>query len=90
MVDRPCTMGVLNSLFQVVLNLPSESQVEGLSIRTRMESIHGLMGVCPQHNLLWDTLTVFDPNSAQNPKPRTLNPKPYALFFKLSTLNLNS
>ena len=34
-----------------------DATVEGLSIRTKMESIHALMGVCPQHNLLWDTLT---------------------------------
>ncbi|GBG86818.1 hypothetical protein CBR_g42101 [Chara braunii] len=31
--------------------------IEGMDIRTEMGSIHSIMGVCPQHNLLWDTLT---------------------------------
>ncbi|XP_070006475.1 ABC transporter A family member 7-like isoform X2 [Nicotiana sylvestris] len=31
--------------------------VEGLDLRTQMNGIYGSMGVCPQHDLLWDTLT---------------------------------
>ncbi|XP_038895719.1 ABC transporter A family member 7-like isoform X4 [Benincasa hispida] len=31
--------------------------VEGLDIRTEMNGIYGSMGVCPQHDLLWETLT---------------------------------
>lgn len=31
--------------------------VEGLDIRTRMDEIYTSMGVCPQHDLLWETLT---------------------------------
>lgn len=31
--------------------------VEGFDIGTDMETLYGLMGVCPQHNLLWETLT---------------------------------
>lgn len=31
--------------------------VEGLNLRTQMNEIYGSMGVCPQHDLLWDTLT---------------------------------
>lgn len=31
--------------------------VEGLNLRTQMNKIYGRMGVCPQHDLLWDTLT---------------------------------
>ncbi|KAF5734705.1 ABC transporter A family member 7 [Tripterygium wilfordii] len=31
--------------------------VEGLDIRTDMEGIYTSMGVCPQHDLLWETLT---------------------------------
>ncbi|MCD7471870.1 hypothetical protein HAX54_012614 [Datura stramonium] len=31
--------------------------VEGLNLRTQMNKIYGSMGVCPQHDLLWDTLT---------------------------------
>jgi ABC-type multidrug transport system ATPase subunit len=29
----------------------------GRDIRTDMNAIYSLMGVCPQHDLLWDTLT---------------------------------
>ncbi|GER49989.1 ABC transporter A family member [Striga asiatica] len=31
--------------------------VEGLDIRTDMDRIYTSMGVCPQHDLLWETLT---------------------------------
>lgn len=31
--------------------------VGGLDLRTQMSAIHSSMGVCPQQNLLWDTLT---------------------------------
>lgn len=31
--------------------------VQGLDIRTRMNAIYTSMGVCPQHDLLWETLT---------------------------------
>ncbi|XP_004242168.1 ABC transporter A family member 7 isoform X1 [Solanum lycopersicum] len=31
--------------------------VDGLNLRTQMNEIYGSMGVCPQHDLLWDTLT---------------------------------
>lgn len=31
--------------------------VEGLDIRTDMDKIYTSMGVCPQHDLLWETLT---------------------------------
>ncbi|KAL3513214.1 hypothetical protein ACH5RR_025931 [Cinchona calisaya] len=31
--------------------------VQGLDIRSQMNSIYTSMGVCPQHNLLWETLT---------------------------------
>jgi hypothetical protein len=31
--------------------------VEGLDVRTSMDKIYSLMGVCPQHDLLWETLT---------------------------------
>lgn len=31
--------------------------VEGLDVRTDMNRIYTLMGVCPQHDILWDTLT---------------------------------
>ncbi|XP_068464668.1 ABC transporter A family member 7-like isoform X1 [Phaseolus vulgaris] len=31
--------------------------VQGLDIRTQMDGIYTTMGVCPQHDLLWDRLT---------------------------------
>ncbi|XP_058226426.1 ABC transporter A family member 10-like isoform X2 [Rhododendron vialii] len=31
--------------------------VEGLNIQTEMERVYTSMGVCPQHDLLWETLT---------------------------------
>ena len=31
--------------------------VEGLDVRTSMDRIYSLMGVCPQHDVLWETLT---------------------------------
>lgn len=31
--------------------------VQGLNIRTHMDGIYTSMGVCPQHDLLWETLT---------------------------------
>ncbi|XP_050936141.1 ABC transporter A family member 7-like isoform X2 [Cucumis melo] len=31
--------------------------VEGLDIRTEMNAVYESMGVCPQHDLLWDNLT---------------------------------
>jgi len=34
-----------------------DATVEGLSILGDMERIYSLMGVCPQHDLLWDVLT---------------------------------
>lgn len=34
--------------------------VEGYDIRHDMSAIYGLMGVCPQHDLLWDQLTASE------------------------------
>ncbi|GAB2289623.1 hypothetical protein Dimus_023932 [Dionaea muscipula] len=31
--------------------------VQGLDLRSSMDNIYGSMGVCPQHDLLWDCLT---------------------------------
>ena len=31
--------------------------IDGKDLRTDMNSIYGCMGVCPQHDLLWETLT---------------------------------
>ena len=50
---------------QFVLSVLSDNQilvagtatVEGLDIRSDMADIYAMMGVCPQHDLLWETLT---------------------------------
>ena len=31
--------------------------IEGHSMRSGMEGISGLVGICPQHDLLWESLT---------------------------------
>eukprot|EP00798_Chlamydomonas_sp_ICE-L_P006110 gene6110-2714_t len=33
------------------------ARVEGMDIRKEMNNIYSIMGVCPQHDLLWDQLT---------------------------------
>ncbi len=33
------------------------ANVEGFDIRTDMDRIYTIMGVCPQHDILWETLT---------------------------------
>jgi ABC-type multidrug transport system ATPase subunit len=33
------------------------ARVEGFDIRTDMDRIYTIMGVCPQHDILWETLT---------------------------------
>ena len=33
------------------------AKIDGLDIRTDMADIYAMMGVCPQHDLLWETLT---------------------------------
>lgn len=34
-----------------------DATIEGLSIREDMGSIYSMLGVCPQHDLLWEQLT---------------------------------
>ena len=34
-----------------------EAFIDGKSIHTDMNDIYRVMGVCPQHDLLWETLT---------------------------------
>lgn len=36
------------------------ASVAGANIRTEMSLVHSRMGVCPQHDILWDDLTVAD------------------------------
>ena len=37
--------------------LAGSAEVHGLSVEHDMAAIYGLMGVCPQHDLLWEQLT---------------------------------
>ena len=37
-----------------------EAFVCGFDIKSEMSSIYPVMGVCPQHNLLWETMTAFE------------------------------
>ena len=37
-----------------------DARVLGRSIRTAMAAIHGVMGVCPQHDVLWKDLTALE------------------------------
>jgi len=37
-----------------------DARILGRSIRTAMAAIHGVMGVCPQHDVLWKDLTALE------------------------------
>ena len=37
--------------------LPGTALVDGIDIREDMDSVYARMGVCPQHDQLWDQLT---------------------------------
>ena len=52
---KTTTMSILTGLFP-----PSSgsAQVDGKSIITDMEAIRESLGLCPQHNVLFDRLTV--------------------------------
>ncbi|KAL3528350.1 hypothetical protein ACH5RR_007672 [Cinchona calisaya] len=49
------------SFISMMIGLPKPSSgtayVQGLDIRSHMDSIYTSMGVCPQHDLLWESLT---------------------------------
>ncbi len=34
--------------------------VRGLDVQTQVGAVRKLLGVCPQHNILWDNLTVME------------------------------
>eukprot|EP00210_Caulerpa_lentillifera_P003610 g3445.t1 len=48
-----CTLGFINST-------SGNASIEGFNIGADMDVIYRLMGVCPQHNLLWGTLTGYE------------------------------
>lgn len=53
---RPCFC--LNQMMEGFLDATSGCiQIEGHSVHSGMEGIAGLVGICPQHDLLWESLT---------------------------------
>ncbi|KAL4523256.1 hypothetical protein Ndes2437B_g00384 [Nannochloris sp. 'desiccata'] len=51
---KSTTLNILTGFLQPT---SGNALVQGNDIRTEMESIYGIMGVCPQDNLLWPQLT---------------------------------
>ncbi|KAL7098748.1 hypothetical protein ACP275_09G037200 [Erythranthe tilingii] len=47
----------INMMIGLIKPSSGTAYVQGLDIRTDMDRIYTSMGVCPQHDLLWDTLT---------------------------------
>ncbi|XP_076893261.1 ABC transporter A family member 7-like [Bidens hawaiensis] len=47
----------INMMIGLVKPSSGTAFVEGLDITTNMDQIYANMGVCPQHDLLWETLT---------------------------------
>ncbi|CAI9266698.1 unnamed protein product [Lactuca saligna] len=47
----------INMMIGLVKPSSGTAYVHGLDIRTDMDGIYANMGVCPQHDLLWETLT---------------------------------
>lgn len=47
----------INMMIGLIKPTSGTAYVEGLNIRTNMDGIYSNMGVCPQHDLLWNTLT---------------------------------
>ena len=46
------------------LDMPGDARIKGLSILEDMSSIYSMMGVCPQHDLLWVRPRSFSPNNS--------------------------
>ena len=40
-----------------MLTLPGDAYFYGLSIRQDLDAVHTILGVCPQHDILWGDLT---------------------------------
>ncbi|XP_010256765.1 PREDICTED: ABC transporter A family member 7-like isoform X2 [Nelumbo nucifera] len=47
----------INMMIGLITPTSGTAFVQGLDIRTDMDKIYTSMGVCPQHDLLWETLT---------------------------------
>jgi ATP-binding cassette subfamily A (ABC1) protein 3 len=51
---------LINMLTGMMSVTDGDAFVLGNSVRTDMSSVRDSMGVCPQHNVLWDNLTVYE------------------------------
>ena len=51
---------LVNILCGLLRPSSGDALVAGLSIRTQMSRIHSMIGVCPQHDVLWPDLSVRD------------------------------
>uniref|UniRef100_A0A5B7AWJ4 ABC transporter domain-containing protein n=1 Tax=Davidia involucrata TaxID=16924 RepID=A0A5B7AWJ4_DAVIN len=47
----------INMMIGLIKPSSGMAYVQGLDIQTHMDGIYASMGVCPQHDLLWETLT---------------------------------
>uniref|UniRef100_A0A161ZY86 ABC transporter domain-containing protein n=1 Tax=Daucus carota subsp. sativus TaxID=79200 RepID=A0A161ZY86_DAUCS len=47
----------INMMIGLINPTSGTAYIDGLDIRTNMDEIYSNMGVCPQHDLLWNTLT---------------------------------
>ncbi|CAL9114052.1 unnamed protein product [Musa textilis] len=47
----------INMMIGLITPSSGTAYVQGMDIRTNMDQIYTSMGVCPQHDLLWETLT---------------------------------
>jgi ABC-type multidrug transport system fused ATPase/permease subunit len=47
----------INMLTGLLAPTSGDAKMYGLSIKRDMDSIRNILGVCPQHNILWDDLT---------------------------------
>ena len=50
----------INMLIGFISATSGEAYIEGLDINRDMKTLYTMMGVCPQHDLLWETLTGFE------------------------------
>lgn len=50
----------INMLTGMVAPSAGDAEVAGLSIRTEMHKVRRIIGVCPQHDVLWFELTVLE------------------------------
>ena len=89
---KSTTMSILTGLFP-----PSSGTaiVNGLDIRTDIEGVRKSLGLCPQHNVLFDNLTVAEHmwfygrlKGMENGKELQAEIQKYVVFFIIASLLL--